>query len=241
MAPLVVKKTVNKYWFWEEEILAVNEDGTDSEADESTQPEITFAVKVKLNDLPANVWGGKYDESQSLLDCQAVLAGNFVERTRQTRNLNNKREIVAWPRSRRNKYWDNSRSVNVSNKLNMAVQEDPDAYWYTTGHLAEAVTTDPAGFNFSKPDKEDDHSRDNTSELNIPIPIGAKFYLHALLRRPDGEFIALVNAKDESYASGNLPTDLRTSVFNFQNYYRGRFFWVSYRDLQSPAVRVKQK
>lgn len=243
MEPLVVKKTVKKFFFWEDQILNINDQVSDQDVDESTLPEITFAVKVNIKHLPFDVWGGKYDDSQSLLDCQAALTGNWLESMRQTPNLLLQREIVAWPRNKRDIFWDtqNFGGVNISNKIGATVKEEPDAQWHITGHPAETVSYNPEVYDFDNLATEDARSRTLILESTVKIPIGAKLFLHGLQRRTNGEFIALVEAKDETYAPGNLPEPLHSSVLDFRNRYRTKFFWVSYKDLQSPAVRVKQK
>ncbi len=243
MEPLVVKKTVKKFIFWDDQKLDINDQASDQVKDESRLPEITFAVKVNIKHLPFDVWGGKYDDSQSLLDCQAALTGNWLERMRQTPNLLLQREIVAWPRGKRDIFWDTQHfgGVNLSNKISSAVKEEPDAQWHITGHPAETVNYNPEVYDFDNLTIEDTRSRTFILGSTVKIPIGAKLYLHGLQRRTNGEFIALVEAKDETYAPANLPEPLYSFVFDFRNRYRGKFFWVSYQDLQSPAVRIKQK
>ncbi len=243
MEPLVAQKTVNSFIFWDKEILEVNDQVSDQSEVESALPEITFAVKVNIKHLPFDVWGGKYDGSRSLLDCQAALTGNWLESMRQTKNLLLQREIVAWPRGKRDVFWDTKHfgGVNISNKIGAAVKEEPDAQWHITGHPAETVSYNPEVYDFDNLATEDARSRTLILESTVKIPIGAKLFLHGLQRRTNGEFIALVEAKDETYAPGNLPEPLYSSVLDFRNRYGGKFFWVSHKDLQSPAIRVKQK
>lgn len=239
MEPLVVKRSVKKFGYWNDQILDINDQATDQDVNESNLPEITFAVKVNIKHLPFDVWGGKHDDSKSLLDCQAVLIGNWLESMRQTKNLLLQREIVAWPRVKLEKFWDNIGSVNISNKIGAAVNADPNVNWQIEGHLAPSVYYDPAIYDFDHPPMDDSHTRAFVSGALVKIPVGAKLFLHGLQRRTNGEFIALVEAKDETYAPGNLPEPLYSSVFDFRNRYRGKFFWVSHKDLQSPVVKIK--